>query len=588
MGIKIISLYFGISLWLCQVMYVQAQPVQEDPKARELLELGKRYLKTHNYLDAVASFEAVDKTRFNTVSTAAIYLSGIAWLEEGNKEKALSKFNRILNYYPESKYTQEARYHKSLILLQDLSTREYGLKMLMDVIDNSRDKHLQQQGKDAIYQFLFYETDIRFLDYYLKVVRESYKSVTAEALCWQYIQIREFEKVVEVVNRVDSTGKRLSPRLKLIKETCTGLKSPEVIQNSKLQVNVMMPFFASDQDSGLIVSSRSLISLEFLEGMKMAADIQKAPYPLEVEIMAWDIKRDSNFTRKILEKEFTRDNTDIIIGSYFNNESRVISDWCERNEVLHLVPYSPEKYLVDNRKHVFLASPALHTHASRMADYAVRVKQYKNIAVFTDEERFAKTLTEEFVKSAEHLKAQVTVKKYANHNDKALTQIPDLVKQLAQSGVEAVYIPTGDEEIASLILNHLKLNRMQPLVMGSPEFRNFRAIDKELMDQFQIVFSDAVFEMNMPRETESLIRRYAEEYGQRLTPNVVRGYDLMNWLLYMHTHPERKEGNFSKWVRTSDKWMGMNQNFYFKNHQDNQSLFILGFEGRTFGKVYEY
>ena len=125
-------------------------------------------------------------------------------------------------------------------------------------------------------------------------------------------------------------------------------------------------------------------------------------------------------------------------------------------------------------------------------------------------------------------------------------------------------------------------------ILGSPEFRNFRAIDKELMDNFLILFSDAVYEMNKPEESEVLVRAYAEEYNQRLTLNVMRGYDLMNWLMQLATQADTKSDTKESWIKKKEPFRGINQNFRFENYPDNQAVFILRMEGRTIGKAHEY
>lgn len=583
MGI-IQTLFFGAILCLVQVGYAQVIPT--DPRAKELLELGKRYLKTHNYTEAVETFEQIDKTKFNTVSTAGIFLSGIAWMEAGNREKALAKFTRILNYYPESKYTLEAKYHKGILLLQDLTTREYGLKMLMDVVDQTKDRVLIELGKQAISQYLYYESDVQFLDYYLKVARESYKSIVAEALCLHYMEQRQFEMVVATVNRIDSTDKRLTPRLKLIKDTFKGIKSMDPPKSESLKVALLMPFYASDQDSDMVVSSKSLIALEFLEGMKMAVEDYRAANPLQLDLVAWDVRRDSFLTKRILKEEALDQDFDVVIGSYFNNESRVISDWADTHKITHIVPYSPESYLSDHKQSVFLASPALKTHAVKMADYAVNFQGFKKLVVFTSDDRFTSLMAESFINRAEENKAVVIVKKYVSNPDKAQSQIPDLVKQIAQLGVDAVYIPSSNEEMVSLIISHMRFHKIQATILGSPEFRNFRALDKELLDQFTILFSDAVFEMNDVAQAEAMVRRYAMEYGHRLSLNVIRGYDLMNYLLHFHSQSDCSP--IFQCIPTVSKWKGISQNYYYSNYKDNQSLFILRLEGRSVSKVYEY
>jgi ABC-type branched-subunit amino acid transport system substrate-binding protein len=347
-----------------------------------------------------------------------------------------------------------------------------------------------------------------------------------------------------------------------------------------------MPFFANDQDSDMVVSSKSLISLEFLEGMKMAAEDYRASNPLQLDLVAWDVRRDSSLAKKILRDEAKDQEFDVIVGSYFNNESRVIADWAEANQITHIVPFSPESYLAQDKEAVYLASPSLKTHAVKMADYAVKFQNYKKLIVFTSDDRFTSLLAEAFIKRAEENKAVVIVKKYVSNPDKAQTQIPELVKQISQLGVDAVYIPSSNEEMVSLIISHMRFHKIQATILGSPEFRNFRALDKELLDQFTILFSDAVFEMNDVEQTEAMVRRYAMEYGHRLSPNVIRGYDLMNYLIYHHSQSDCSP--MYQCIPKANKWKGMSQNFHYSEHKDNQSLFILRLEGRSISKIYEY
>jgi ABC-type branched-subunit amino acid transport system substrate-binding protein len=583
--IFIIACIFGLG---GNYLFAQVK-VPENPQSQQLLELGKKYLKTKNYVEAATTFQQIDEQKFNTVSTAAIYLSGIAWLEAGLPEKAMARFNRIINFYPASKYNTEAKYHKAYLLMHDTATREYGLKMMMDVGDGSKDKILVQQSKDVISHFLHYETDTAFLKYYVKVVRESYKNIVAEALCYQWIQNGKYQSVINTTDKLDSTGKRLSPRLKLMREKCISLPNKIPPRESVLKISVLMPFFATEEvDSLELISTRSLAAVEFLEGMELAMDNYKSDYPLKIILEPRDIKRDTQLTRKYLTLMRYDSLPHLIIGSYYNTESRMIAEWSEAKQVCNIIPYSPENYLIDKRKYVFLAGPSLKTHALKMEDYAVNLKLYKSIAVLFSEERITKTLADEFTRLAIEDKATIIPLKYSANMEKAQTQIPDLIASLKGKSVQAIYIPSSEEEAAGLILSHLRLNALQPVVLGSPEFRNFRAIEKELMDQFKIVFSDTWYEQNNSELTEQLIHQYANTYSQRLTPHVVRGYDLMNRIIEAAINDEFGPISMSDKLRKLPTYKGINQNFRFEGKQDNQALFILTKEGRTIGKEHEY
>ncbi|MDX2063186.1 MAG: tetratricopeptide repeat protein, partial [Bacteroidia bacterium] len=96
----------------------QAPAVPRNEVAERFLAQGEAALQVRNYGDAAIAFDNAALQPFNQVTTAALYLSGLAYSYQAEYDRALEKFQQLISQYPESRFVEEANYEKAGILLR--------------------------------------------------------------------------------------------------------------------------------------------------------------------------------------------------------------------------------------------------------------------------------------------------------------------------------------------------------------------------------------------------------------------------------------------------------------------------------------
>ena len=136
---------------------VEGTGLPRDDQAFEMIGLGKHLLEQKAYAEAVRAFEAAAQRELHQGTTAAIYLSGLAYYYQGDDYMATQRFDQIISSYALSRYLDDAIYHKALLFAQnyDLSKQEQGIADLFFLIDNSPRMDILQDARSTARSFPF-------------------------------------------------------------------------------------------------------------------------------------------------------------------------------------------------------------------------------------------------------------------------------------------------------------------------------------------------------------------------------------------------------------------------------------------------
>lgn len=562
-----------------------SQIVPEDAKARELFETGRKLLQTKNYEEAAKMFELSLKQKVNTLTSINVYYAGLSYYYAGQSIKARDKFNLLLDKFPQSRYLDEAKYHKGLIFLSDTASIEYGLRQLMELAASTTNKNLSLYCKDAITNYLYFEATDTFLKYYIKVVKPEYKVRTLEAICYRYIEQGDCQSVVSRIDAYYESGAQVNQSLSMIRERCAA-KINTTVPSPEYRVALILPFMAGTLPDSLIdLPAKSLMPLEFFEGFQLGIKDKNTYLKEKLIVKVFDTFRDTGRLKLILDTDLKAFSPDIVIGPIHNAEAKILSDWAEASGIPLIVPYSPENYLIENKKNVFLASPSLSLQAKDIALYAAEQLKPKKIVIFSSENRLNKQFVHQFTKTADEKGLVYIVKTFPSNRESAVAAIPKIISELKGQGFDAYFLPTDDVEIAGMIMGQLKYYGLKGTILGTSDYRYFEIIDKEIIEGFKTTFTDVTHESNDTAAYKKLETAYLEQYDTQLTANVVKGYDIAGWLFSLLKYPGEFE-NLSDKIRKMPVYHGVFQNIYFNSYQENRSVQILRAWNNMFDRLY--
>lgn len=355
----------------------------------------------------------------------------------------------------------------------------------------------------------------------------------------------------------------------------SSIKTGNVNQAEMIKIAIMLPFFAEEQevsDTLLEIPARSKVALELYEGFETALKENEEFLTKSYYIKVLDTRRDIATVESQLS-ELANFKPDLVIGEIYNRQTRIISDWAEKNGVVQIVPLSPTHSLIEGKNNVFLLNPSTFTHGKKMAEYAFRDLGLRNMLIFSD----GKAATYELAKSFEEqfsimggFPKTITIDSVF---DKAQAQINAAKNEMATA--QGVYIPINNEEIMGLFLAIIDMQRWKLKVMTLPEIMYFDRIDLDLKERLKIYFSNTY---NPDEESEPFLN-YLQQHVLEITapPSTfqIQGYDMGTYLLQVLEQYEPEKHTLVETLEDFLPVSTLHSDVYFEREHDNQAVKIM-------------
>ncbi|MEZ4825400.1 MAG: ABC transporter substrate-binding protein [Bacteroidia bacterium] len=573
-------LAFVLILSSCGLMKPVVTPL--DTEADALVAQGKRLMQSEKYADALDKFELVRERNFNRSTTAAIYLSGLSAYYLKYDDIASQRFNTIVEEFPRSRYIDDARYHLALLKLRSKNTlvRFQGYESLVSMADNAANSKMEADVSAKVKQVLFEVLNPEELDKAFRQADARHKPLVAEAFFYRNAENGDYQVARKKYDDFLKTGGKDSPFLQAVFPKIDSTRKITVFEPDIMRIGMFLPFFFREGEwkANKNISPETLRSLEFYEGFNMAVAEFSALSAKKVYLKLYDTRSDS-----ILTRTFYRDldalRPQVVIGDIYNTQSRILSEWAEKNKTVQMVPLSASYELVEQKSYTFLAHPSAYTHGQRLAEYAYNQRGVTRTAVFTDGQEATESLANGYITTFLQLGGKVdTLKVSLDYKEAAISQIPKMVSKIPDNDPGmGVYIPLmGNEESASLIVNMLKREGKNIVLMGSPHFRSrYNTLDRETKESFGLIFTTSHYQDVEDPVYRQLYQQYVSKYDYPPSDNVVQGYDLGKYILQMLSQYDPKLGiTMDTYLRVYPLYKGIHLGYRYNGMQSNQRVNI--------------
>ncbi|MCZ2356716.1 MAG: ABC transporter substrate-binding protein [Bacteroidia bacterium] len=558
-------------------------PLKENPKAKEAVSVALKYFSQQEYHDAASFFEtAAQQQPQHTLTTFALYMSGLSNFYRNDNLRALERFQLLLKNYPASKYAEDAAYHKGILMAERSESRDGGFYVLLNLAEKTKNEQLRNNAETYFNQCLYEKCTREYLEEYYNRVRSSYKGTVLTALCFKLIQEKQYKKVSELIGDYQKSGNQLTPELQKIQQVY--VDSPSFnLEISKMRVAILLPFFSKIADTAMQVPGRTLMALELFEGIKLAIDNNKSPFIQEIDIQVFDTEKDSIKTLTAIH-DLNQFKPDVIIGDIFNVPSRLISQYAENKKIVHIIPLSPADELIEQKKFTFLANPSFLTQGKTLAKYISTDLALKKVLIIDDGNKIAKSYIQPFSDQLLNSGTQFTTRTLSDEDKEFYQGVSGLVNEIKSDGYDAVFYPSSSEERVVSLLGGMSRDSVFLQVIGTQDWRRFESIEKEMLLKFNVLFCDYQYLQNDLIGYEYFKDSYLSAFKTLPGQYVGQGYDIMRFL--MLAFPNKIEaGSFAQALQNLESFQGVHQNYYFKNSQDNQAVQILQFRDDVLTKV---
>ena len=572
--LTLLMLGFSVAGW------TQNDVPRHDPRTADLLVQGKRYLEAEDYLPALKFFETAAARPFSQSTTAAVYLAGLSYFHIGQLQKAENYFEKIIKDYPQSRYVEDALYHSALMFLYDDNQRKQraGVEYLLSLSHTAKDSIIAIDAGNHIRSFIYYEAELRLLEFLLRTSQPQDELMFLEAMCYRLLEEDQEEDAKTLYQDYNEVKGISSPFLRQL----FGEGQVRYVEKDIIRLAMFLPLYYAQEegweaDTVLEVPRRSKLALEFYEGFQLALDGYSEEAKKNVFLKILDTRRDSMTTANnlwILDEL----QPDMVVGGIYNQQSEVLGKWSETHWTPQIVPLSPAINLVENKTQVFLAHPTAKDHGYAMADYAWDTLQLNRVAVWTDQRKGTESLANAFMTHFDTLGGEVVrLPVDSVLSDSAKDRIYSFVRSLKFQQIDGVYIPIlSNQEIAGLILSQISALNVKVKVMGSPHWwQRYNNIDRELKDSYNVTFTTSYMIDKTDSAYQQFFRDYTQKFGFPPSQYNIQGYDLGMYVVQVLDNFDYDSGQtLASYIRNAPPYEGLHQNFDFRNQQSNQFVNI--------------
>lgn len=552
--------------------------LKKDKKAEQYFSEGVKKLNAKDYAAAAKSFQNVAQRDFNRVTTAAIYMAGLAYFYQDDYERSISKFQYLINTYPKSQYVDDATYHKALLMIDSPENRMGGLYLLTKLHREARTKEMRQDAINAFKYFLYVSASSSFLKEYYGFAKTEYTAMVLEALCYRLYEERKFDELTEYLRSYEKAAGELSYRLKSFEIK----KQAREIEADVIDVALVLPFQAHKQYPEL--TSISLWSAEMLAGMQVALDMKKDMTPVGVRLKVFDSEKSDQRLNELIASDLNAFSPDFVIGEILNKPSKELADFSESKKAAQFIPLSPVESLVQKKKHVFLANPSMRTQISGLANYAIKELELEKIMVVTESSNLSRIQADFFCEAVAQNKLSCVERTVAEDYQTEGNIISFIIQDLKARDFDAVFLATSDETLISYFTNSMKRNNAEVQLLGVSNWGQLELADARILSDFNTIFVDSYYPNNDILNKSKFEKAYEKRFNKPPSEYSFRGYDLISYILYCSGN-KPEQSDYTKAIRDAAPYRGLVQNYFYRKANDNQSVQLLQYQEGIIEKI---
>lgn len=325
------------------------------------------------------------------------YLAAKADLRVGNYQKAKVGFGKILELTEQNPFALYASYFYAIAAYQvgDTSSALQQLRRVWLTHDQwaKRDDLALWYGKILLengqllkgIQVLNQIQNPKLLDLKDAIKSQGIQQYDSVAVLKEALELNPYDTVLAmhlakkinslpIVDRPIALQEFLVESFKLDRELI-GVVNKDVSQMKETyNVAVMMPFMAKDLSTAKGNKGNQFV-LDLYQGIQVAADELNKKGGKQIKLFAFDTKRDSGTTARILSSGDLLE-MDLIIGPLYPEPAILMKEYSKEHKINMVNPLSTNSTVIGDNPYSFLLKSTAETRARKAADFAHY--QYKN------------------------------------------------------------------------------------------------------------------------------------------------------------------------------------------------------------------
>ena len=357
-----------------------------------------------------------------------------------------------------------------------------------------------------------------------------------------------FYKMIIACGSAPSPFKETQHILKVDTTTSLNLDSlalEDSIQNAKqffkeeYNIALLLPlyldsvnkFYEIDEEP---IYPKSLIGIEFYEGILLALDELKTDFSINVNV--YDTKKSIVAVEKILLDTSFKKN-DLIIGPIYNNTARLVARYAKNNKTPMFAPFSPSTTVTEKNPYYIMLRASIERHCDKIYDFIKHDTARKKLFIIHRDDPFENDISEYFQEII-----QADTNGFLAKNDSLIYTFKisfedQLDSTMLDSTLSEIYqnyiiVPSFNEAFANHALNQFhRFSSIHPsLTFGMPNWDKFHSIRIDNLIELNVhLTKDFIIEDKNPL-IKSIQTNYNKKYKGQTEQYCFAAYDLMQYI----------------------------------------------------------
>jgi hypothetical protein len=552
------------SLIFCLATMAQGDLAKQYFNAKTLFREGKYNL-------AMESFKPLMPfQRGNPFSEYASFYYAMSAYNLGYQALAKTSFNEILTLYPNWDKADEVRYWIGKINVESKEVFQ-GFKVLSAIKDPGLSIAVESLKAQAVSTISETET--------LKSLLTDYpadKGIATHlaAVLSKHLEVEGNKQYLETL--IESYGLQRSDFIP---------EAPKTYYKDVYAVSVILPFMANTLDPSP-TPKRNQSVLDLYEGMKLAVDTL-SKQGIKISLRAYDTQRNVDKIRRVLATEELK-NTDLIIGPYFQEETKALADFSLVNKINILNPLHNNSELIALNPYSLLYQPTLEVLGHKSGAFLSGYVSRKNCLVFYGTSKRDSVLAANFIAAATagglNIVGTHRLPREASQSVLNILATPTEYDEfrypkeftLKKDSIGSIYVASDDALIYAKVISSIETRGDNIVVLGSESWLDQHAIALEKFQNLPIVLASPNFSASEKPTVKAFIRKYVRMHGRVPSNYSAIGYELM---LFAGNQLKKNGVYFQKGLMDSGIVPGfMTEGFDFYSGASNARVPFIRFE----------
>lgn len=571
---------FLLVLVFCSISFSQVNQNLIDNKFNAAVRLFEK----SKYSLALEIFEwIIDNNKINSKTTVSYLFKAKSELRLNKFKNANITLNKLLQYYPDSKYRNEA-----LLTLSKLYyiMKDYfgGMSKIVQLISETTlpyyVHYAKSTGKKIALNYLSSFDLIRIYDSSKSKIITPFILYLLGQIYFKEGDIQSSKNSFKEILNLYPKSAEYDDALNLYKHG--GFEKR--ISSTETIIGVILPLGKNE-------GKYSPVN-EILEGIRFAVDEFNKTHDDKIGLLVRNSERNREKIFEIRDEFEDIPTLKAIIGPLFSDEVKFANEAFYRTDIPLISPTATENGLTLQNENFFQANPSFETRGKVMANYAFHVDTVRRAAILKASDTYSSKLAQAFAEEFTRLGGEIWVDSDYQSGKYNFKESVNKINQFRDT-LQCIYVPVSSNNDAAYVLSYLVIDSLHVDSLNIKIYGNQDWFSSKLLKSSSTIGSNLIFTSDyfIPfrnRNYKQFNRKYFEQNKYDSNRNVLYGYDITKFLLSILNVNGDNVYSVAQALKTSKEVKGIHNNFLFDKNRTNSFLNLVKYKNGIFRLIDRY